>query len=227
MQGKRIAIVLLLVSWVVFTSSFVNAQSSDTNTSTSSSQREATSGAKNTSIQNHVEETKQNRLEKKEEFKVKLLEIKNEKKRALVERINTKLSNVNTNRTTLMNVVLEKINTLLNRLVERINAAKANGKDIAPVESALTEAQDTLANARSLVAAQAAKTYEFQISSEERTLRSNVGATVSQFEKDLRDTHKAVVDAKQAVMFLIRDLNKLKTATVLPTTIISPAVPAE
>lgn len=219
MQGKRVAIVLLLISWVIFTSSSVNAQSNNVNTSTSSGQQEATSGAKNTSIQN--------RLEKKEEFKAKLLEIKNEKKRALVERISTKLSNVNTNRTTLMNAVLEKINTLLNRLVERINTAKANGKDVAPVEFSLTEAQDALSAARTLVAVQTTKTYEFQISPEEGVLKSNVGATVSQFEKDLRDTHKAVIDAKQAVMSLIKDLNKLKTTTVSPTTVISPTVTAE
>jgi len=145
----------------------------------------------------------------------------------LVERISTKLSTVNTNRTTHMSTVLEKINTLLNRLVERINTAKVNGKDIASVESALTQAQDALSDARSLVATQAAKTYEFEISSEEGVLKSNVGTVVSQFEKDLRDAHKAVVDAKQAVMLLIKDLNALKTSTVSPTIVISPTVSAE
>ncbi|PIS15685.1 hypothetical protein COT62_02395 [Candidatus Roizmanbacteria bacterium CG09_land_8_20_14_0_10_41_9] len=227
MQGKRFAIVLLLISSVFFISFSVNAQSSDVNTSTASSQQEATSGAKKTLIQNRVEEAKENRLEKKEAFKAKLLEIRNEKKRALVERISTKLSTVNTNRTTHMSTVLEKINTLLNRLVERINTAKVNGKDIASVESALTQAQDALSDARSLVATQAAKTYEFEISSEEGVLKSNVGTVVSQFEKDLRDAHKAVVDAKQAVMLLIKDLNALKTSTVSPTIVISPTVSAE
>lgn len=225
MRAKPFLIYFFCLILLFFAVSSIRAQSNtdSTNTSistpTTTAQPEATTGTRGTTIQN--------RIEKREEFKEKLQEIKNEKKRALVERIDTKISSVNTNRTTQMSTVLEKLNSILSRLIEKVNTAKtAGGNETTLAEVAITQAQSALSTAKASVASQASKQYDIQVSSEEGVLRTNVGSTVSQFEKDLRTTHKTVVDAKQALMSVIKELSKLKTASV-SSTVISPTVPAE
>lgn len=134
---------------------------------------------------------------KRDEFRVKLQTIKDQKKKALVERIDTKLNNVNIKHTDRFAQVLSNLQTILDKMSG--DADKTN-------------AQDAIDTAKAAVAAQAAKTYTITITSE-TSLRSDTGAVTSQLRLDLSATHKAVVDAKQAVQSLRKDAQMKKEAS--------------
>ena len=147
--------------------------------------------------------------QKREEFKQKLQTLRDEKKKMLVERINNKLEEVNKRRTDHMMAVLDKLESLLDRLSQKVEEAKSAGKDTSGVELAIEAAQTKIDEARAAVITQAGEEYILEIG-EESELRSRVGQTVSEFQEDLRDVHKLVVDAKQAVMNAVKEAAKIK-----------------
>ncbi|MDP3726865.1 MAG: hypothetical protein Q8Q96_00950 [bacterium] len=149
--------------------------------------------------------------QKREEFKTRLQTIRDEKKKAAVERIDTKIANMNEVQTVRFTTVLTKLQSILDRVSQKVKAAEANGKDTALADAAIADAQAAIDKAKAAVSAQAAKTYIIQIS-DEAALRNSVGATTSQFKKDLRDVHKLIIDAKQAVQNTVRELAKVASA---------------
>ncbi|MBI2641337.1 hypothetical protein HYW87_01960, partial [Candidatus Roizmanbacteria bacterium] len=152
---------------------------------------------------------------RREAFAEKLQTIRDEKKKMHVERISTKLTTANTNRTNHMAAVLEKLTSILDRLTEKVGSAKTAGKDVSPAESAISSAQAAINSAQTAVSNQAGQTYVIEIRSE-TTLKPNVGQSVSQLEGDLKNVHKLVVDAKQAVSNAVREVAKLGRLTVTP-----------
>lgn len=148
-------------------------------------------------VQTKREEVKEIVAIRKEEFKAKLQAIKDEKKKALVNRIDTKLTNVNTKHTDRFTQVLSNLQIVLDKITEDVDK---------------TAAQAAIGAAKLAVENQAAKTYTITISTE-TALRSDVGVVTSQLRQDLVATHKAVVDAKQAVQALRRDAQMKKEAT--------------
>lgn len=163
------------------------------------------------SPQNRVQNRIEDAAQKRQEMKKRLEVIRNEKKKAAVERIDTKISNMNKNHTDRFSAVLDKLQSILDRVSQKTSEVKANGKDTTALDSSIVSAQTAIDSAKAAVSAQAAKTYSIQIS-DEATLRNSVGTTVSQFRKDLRDVHKTVVEAKQAVQKAIRELAKIASA---------------
>lgn len=149
--------------------------------------------------------------QKREEFKARLQTIRNEKKKAAVERIDIKISNMNKNRADRFAAVLDKLQSILDRVSQKASEAKANGKDTTTLDGSIVNAQAVIDSAKAAVSAQAAKTYAIQIS-DGPTLRNSVGTTVSQFKKDLRDVHKLIVEAKQAVQNTVKELAKVVSA---------------
>lgn len=131
---------------------------------------------------------------KRDEFKVKLQTIKDQKKKALVERIDAKLNAMNIKHTDRYTKVLSNLQTILDKISKSATetAILAN----------ISTAQNAINSAKLAVENQAAKPYVITISTE-TALRSDVGIVMSQFRQDLVATHKAVIDAKQAVQGLI------------------------
>jgi len=134
-----------------------------------------------------------------EEFKQRLQELRDQRKRVIVERMDTRMATVNKKATARFSAALEKIQTILNKIIEKAGLLKAKGVDTTALDSATASAQIAIDNAKAVVASQSGMVYVMQIASES-ALRENVGSTVSELRLDLRDAHKAVVDAKQAVM---------------------------
>lgn len=161
--------------------------------------------------QNRAQNKKDVVQQKREEFKTRLQTIRNEKKKAVVERIDTKIANTNEVHTVRFTSILLKLQSILDRVSQKASEAKANGKDTTALDSSIVSAQAAIDSAKAAVSAQAAKTYAIQIS-DEATLRNSVGTTTSQFRKDLRDVHKAIVEAKQAVQNAVRELAKVASA---------------
>ena len=150
---------------------------------------------------------------RREEFKLRLQALRDQKKRMIIERIDTRMASANKKTTTRLASVLERIQSILNKIIEKAGIIKAKGLDTSALDSATASAQIAIDNASAVVASQSAMVYVIQIASES-ALRENVGSTVSELRLDLRDAHKAVVDAKQAVMNAAMELAKLRpTAT--------------
>ena len=65
--------------------------------------------------------------------------------------------------------------------------------------------------ARSAVAAQAAKTYTITISTEDK-LKFNVGETMKALKTDLQAVHQKIVDARKTIADVIRSVKKASPA---------------
>lgn len=141
----------------------------------------------------------------KEDFKEKLKTIRDQRKSALVERIDERISTMNKAHTRRFSAVLEKLDIILNKISDKAQDAKPRGIDTSMVDTAIIVAKTAIDTAKEAVAMQAAKSYGIEVTSE-AALKINVGSVVSVFRKDLRDVHKMVVDAKQAVQKAHREL---------------------
>jgi hypothetical protein len=117
------------------------------------------------------------------------------------------MASVNKKSTAKFSAVLERIQSILNRIIATAQNLKTKGVDTTALDSATASAQIAIDNAKAVVASQSAMVYVIQIASES-ALRENVGSTVSDLRLDLRDAHKAVIDAKQAVMNAAMELAK-------------------
>lgn len=172
-------------------------------------------------------------------FKLNLGLIKDTVKQQLTEKINTKIDDLNRKFTGKFVEALDKLSAILSRLSDKADAAKTSGKDTLAVEKAITSAQNAIDAAKTAVLAQAGKTYVLQVSSDS-TLKLTVGASVSQFERDILTVRKLVIDAKQAVMNVVTELAKIgvgslkvgqpgemtssESATISPTSVVTPTI---
>jgi len=130
--------------------------------------------------------------QKREEFKQKVENIRDERKKKIVERVDAKIVEINKRRTDAMVRHLDKMGEILVKV-------KAQGGDTTAAEAAVAEA-------RSAVAIQAAKTYTITISTEDK-LRINVGETLKVLMTDLRNLHEEkVVPARKAVSDAIKSV---------------------
>lgn len=196
---RKLLFLVLPLFILVFVSS-VNAQTGTDSASKLKMQRQELQAQKKAAISQIKEAVAAKReaakeaiATKREEFKAKVAEIRDQKKKALVERIDTKLSNANTKHTDRFAKVLDNLQAILDKMSEDVDK---------------TAAQAAIDTAKAAVEAQAAKTYTITISTES-ALKSDVGAVTSQLRLDLSATHKAVVDAKQAVQALRKDNNAI------------------
>lgn len=170
---------------------------------------------KRTELKNEVEEKRKEAQEKaktkREEYKKKLQVIKDERKKALVDKIDSKIQASNQTYIKRLAESLDKLQSLLDKLSQRIAEAKTKGADTSLADSAMLSAQTQIDKARSAVSAQASKEYVVLLPTDETGLKNAVGSTMSQFRLDIRDVHKMVIDAKQAVKKAYEQARKLKT----------------
>ncbi len=131
------------------------------------------------------------------EFRQKLQTLKDERKKKIVERADLKLAEINKRRTDAMMRHLDKMSEILAKV-------KARGGDT-------TVAEAVVAEARSAVAAQAAKIYTIIITTEDK-LRINVGETMRALMTDLRKLHEEkIVAARKAVSDAIKSVKPAST----------------
>lgn len=160
-----------------------------------------------TTIMMKREEAKKKFQDLRDTFKKRLAEFKDERKKTLVARIDEKMTTINKRRTDHMITVLEKLNNILKKIEDKTNTAKGQGVNTTTVDAAIQAAHDAISAASNAVSAQAGKDYVITIG-DETGIKNSVGQAMSGLEKDLRNTHKLVVDAKQAVMKAAKELAK-------------------
>ncbi len=203
----RVKIVLCVLTLVVLFPLQTSAQ-----TSTASAGRMGPKEVRE-AFRERRQETREAIQARREEFKQRLQTLRDQRKRTIVERIDTRMASANKKTTTRLASVLERIQSILNKIIERAGLVKAKGVDTAALDSATASAQIAIDNAKAVVASQSAMVYVIQIASES-AIKENVGSTVSELRLDLRDAHKAVIDAKQAVMNAVMELAKFNGKSI-------------
>lgn len=191
MLGNILVSSLLLVSVISQNSADVNTTVNvDTDTSTS------------VSVQNRVntnEQVSSNvrvRLQQaREEFKQKVAELRDQNRQRLILNIDERIQTVNKNWTDHWSTALDRLDTILGKIETRLQNYDGDTTDI---DSAIVDAKDSIATARTAVEAQANKDYVIEIT-DDTTIGSQMRGLISQFHEDLTATRTVVNDAWQAV----------------------------
>ncbi len=171
----------------------------------------------------HREEIQKKRMEslnaaetKRNEFKQQLAGIRDNQKTATVQRLDTRFVSINNLITDRWVTALETMSGMVDRASSEAAGLEESGVNTNLLDAAVTRAQTAITTAQTSVTTQAGKVYVINITTE-AGLRANVGATVSQFRTDIRNTHSSVVAAKQAVMQVVRALATAKLSGTTPS----------
>jgi hypothetical protein len=136
--------------------------------------------------------------ERQEELRTRLQAVRDENKQRIILRIYEQLNQLNQRITSHFQNVLDQIESVLARIEERAGQAAERGLDTGSVEAAIISAQETIDAAKTEVAAQAAKIYEFEPSAEE-SLRPDITALKNDLRADLEHTRGYVLAARESV----------------------------
>jgi len=210
LTNKKIALYLLSI-FFFFLVNVVKAQDVTTPTPVLDFNQEAITpkaNLKNELRQQIKKEVETKIKSAKDEFRRKINEFKDAKKKQIVERINNRLSTINKKRIEHFLRVLNRLEAILQKIKTRTSQAKANGKDVYKVETAISSAQIALDSAKTAVNDQAKKEYTININTE-TTAKNDVGAAVSGLQNDLMNTMRLVIDARHAVYKAATELVKV------------------
>lgn len=172
-----------------------------------------------TSVLEKRQAAKERAQTKRETFKQNLSLIRDTKKQAIVQRIDEKMATVNDTKTTKMSEAIDRLSELLAKIKSKAAELKLAGSDTTSVDTAVTEAESKIAAAKTAIGLQAEKEYVLTVT-DETTLRTTVGQSVSQMHKDLKATHETVTAAKKAVKDGAQELRKVidpSAKTITPT----------
>jgi hypothetical protein len=131
-------------------------------------------------------------------LEAKLAKIKDVAKRTIVERIDSNVADLNKRMTDHFANVLDQIQKVLARVTTKTDKVQADGKDVTMVRAKITAAQTAIATARTKVAAQAAKTYTINVTTE-NGLRGAVQTVRKALHDDLMAAQATVKAAREAV----------------------------
>lgn len=124
---------------------------------------------------------------RKTRFKERVAKIRDERKKLTVEKAQKRLEEINKKRTSQMAEFLARTETILSKIEARGTPS-----------SAIADAKKAIETAKTAVRGQAGKTYIIEVGNEQG-LKNAVGQAMKALQTDLRNTHKIVIDAKQAV----------------------------
>jgi hypothetical protein len=172
---------------------------------------------KQAQIEGYKAELKKKKQEMMEQYKDKLSLIKDEKKKQKVEKIRTQMCTINQNRTNTMMGQLNRMLDILVKVETKMGVAKASGKDVSSVVTALAAARTKIDEAKAAVSAQAGAECVLNISGSSSTLSGEVGKAISGLEQTLKSVNEKVKGAKDSVSEAIKVLAKVM-GTPLPTT---------
>ena len=136
-------------------------------------------------------------------LKAKLEKFRDKNKAEIADRVNTNLNKINQNQTEQMQKHLVKMSALLDKLEARVNKSTSDIKDPQAAKAAIGEAKSAIASASSAVSTTADKDYTLQVTTESK-VKAEAQAKRDQLHKDLQETRKLVIEAKQAVANAIK-----------------------
>lgn len=190
-------------------------------------EKKASAEAKRMEIKTLLEQKKKITEQQKTLLKNKLQTFRDENKKELVLKLDERIASISSKRTEKMNEAVNKLTTVLDSIKSKANQLDRSC-ETTNLTSAITKAEEALTSASAAVELQAKKSYPLNIT-DESTAKENVGSVLKQLQTDLRNTHKAVMDAKKAIVKAAVELNKTKrcanvSVTPLITNTVTPTV---
>lgn len=201
--------VLLVFSYPVF------AEDQTTRSATDTAAYKATSsaaykkqlilnkGPRQESLEKQIETMKEKLATRAAALKTRLQTFRDKKKAEIAERVNTNLNQKNQEQTSQMQKHLDTMSAILDKLEARINKATPDIKDPTAAKTVVAAARSTIASASAAVSIQAQKDYTIQVTSESK-IKTDVKSQRDKLHADLQATRKTVIDAKQAVVNVIK-----------------------
>lgn len=160
-------------------------------------------------IEQHKAELRKQKQESMEQYKENMAKIKDQKKQQKLERIRTQMCTINQNRTNTMMGQLNRMLDIITKVENKMGVAKASGKDVSSVVTAIGVARTRIDEAKAAVSAQAEADCVINISGSSASLSAEVGRAVSGLEQTLKTVNEKVKSAKVAVSDSIRALAKV------------------
>lgn len=169
-------------------------------------------------IETKREELKAKVEAQKEALKTRLKAIKDDRKKQIVERVANNVNDLNRRMTDHFSNVLNQIEEVLARVSSRADKAEVNGRNVNAVRTAVANAKNAIAAARTAVANQAGKAYSPTVTTES-ALKNDVGVLRKTLHEDLKKIQNTVKAARDAVhqaavtLGQILDVDKLEAPT--------------
>ena len=172
--------------------------------------REATRTGLQNKIQERKEELRTIREQKREEFQQKLQQIKDTRKQKIVANLDRAYVNINKRWTTHFLNVLERLTKILDKV-----KARAESQNDTEALNSINDIYSQIAQVKTNVEEQAAKTYTLEITSEDK-LGEAAKAVHSQLRNDLQALREQIKDIRESIRKVILTL-KQPSVTNQPT----------
>ena len=169
--------------------------------------------AKKDDIRANVEaekvEVKQKVADKKTALKAKIASFKDEKKKEIALRVNDRLQELNVKYVDMLTTAVVKQEEVLGKLKAQTAAKAAEGKDVSSVNSQVTAIESKIVEAKSLLAAQTAKVYSVEATTEP-ALRTDAQKARDLLKKDLVAVHASVRSITELIAAASKTLVSLR-----------------
>ncbi len=142
------------------------------------------------------------------ELETRLTKFSDQQKAAIVQRVSENLNTINKNRVNAMTSQLETIEAILTRVKTKTAEEKANGTNVASIESAITQAETAIATAKTAVTTQAGKDYTITVTDEAK-MRAEMKAKRDLLFNDLKAVHEKVKLAREKTRSAIKSANAI------------------
>lgn len=147
----------------------------------------------------------------RKKLQTKLATIKDERKKAVVERLDQRFVEINDKMTDQFNDTADRLEDLSSKLQGRIKDAATAGKDVTTAQTALDKVPPKITELRSMITAQAGKTYPMSITTEGK-LGSVASSTRESLHKDLQTIRQKIEEVRLLVRDVIFALGNLNAA---------------
>lgn len=136
--------------------------------------------------------------EARAEFRENLTAIRDAQKRRILEHLGDRLEQINERWTGHFDNVLARLSEILVKIGTRADKLEVDGRDVASVRDAITDAEAAIDTAQDLVNSQAGNSYIIDITDEEN-LKDDVKSVRDKLHEDLTAARSAVKTAREAV----------------------------
>lgn len=170
-----------------------------------------------TEVAARKEEVKEKIAEKKADLTARLQTIRDEKKKEVVLKVDENLDKINARQVESFSGTLNKLEDILQKVITRTDKAEAAGRDVQVVRNVVSNAQALLSSVRDRVAAQAAKTYPIEVTTEV-TLRAAVESARQTLKNDLTAVRDSIKTVHEAVRSAVTALAKVQSVNSLEET---------
>lgn len=156
---------------------------------------------------------------KKKSLKEQIQNISDARKKNIVGKIGDRLTTSNTNLTGKMDQALMRMSQILEKIASREATLSSSGTNTSALKTAITNAQNDITSAKTLVATQKTKTYTAELTDD--TLGSVISGLVQQFKTDITAAHESVRSARTSLLTAMQELIKLTPDTVKTNTVVN------